>query len=81
LAPAVNLAGLGGTLSRADMATRSANWAIGSKIVISADGATARSSGDADLVDSGVADGIVVGKVAGPVDPNTNTIPLFIDID
>ena len=44
LAPAVNLAGLSnGTLRRSDLATRSANWAIGSKIVISADGATASS--------------------------------------
>ena len=82
LALAVNLAGLGnGTLSGADMATRSANWAIGSKIVISADGAMARLSSESDLVGSGVADGIVVGKVAGPINPNTNTIPLFIDID
>ncbi len=49
LAPAVNLAGLGsGTLSSADMTTLSATWKIGSKIVISADGEMARSSGETD---------------------------------
>ena len=30
---------------------------------------------------SGDADPIIVGKVAGPIDPTNNTIPIFVNID
>ncbi len=46
---------------------------IGDKIVIGASGALALASSEAD--------GIVIGKVAGPIDTATGTIPLFINID
>jgi hypothetical protein len=46
---------------------------IGSKLAISARGEIGLSSAEAD--------GIVIGKVAGPIDEANGTIPLFIDID
>ena len=49
------------------------DWEIGNKLAISASGEMGVSSGEAD--------GIVVGKVAGPIDRANGTIPLFIDID
>ena len=53
--------------------TREASWEIGDKIAISTSGDMKRSSGEVD--------GIVVGKVVGPIDAVNGTIPLFIDID
>ncbi len=50
-----------------------ANMQIGSKMAVSASGEMALSSSAADE--------IVVGKVAGPIDEATGTIPIFIDID
>ncbi len=84
LAPAVNLAGLtsagagspegsSADVSSADMTTLSATWKIGSKIEISQD--------DGIGLSSGVEDTIVLGKVAGPMDPDNGSIPVFIDID
>ncbi len=49
-------------------------WEIGDKLAISAGGEMVTSSG-------AEADRIVVGKVAGAIDPETQTVPLFIDID
>ena len=46
---------------------------IGDKIAVSVSGAMVLSSRDAD--------GIVVGKMAGPIDAATGTLPMFIDID
>jgi len=88
LAPAVNLAGLSSAgagnpeginadVSSADMTTLSATWKIGSKIAVSAGGRLESSSSET----GSVVDSIVIGKVAGPVDLNSGTIPLFIDID
>jgi hypothetical protein len=50
-----------------------ADGVIGEKIAISV-------SGQMGLSNS-VADGIVVGKLAGPIDYDNGTVPLFIDID
>ncbi len=49
------------------------DWEIGNKMAISVSGEIGLSSGEAN--------GIVVGKVAGPIDKANGTIPLFIDID
>jgi hypothetical protein len=46
---------------------------IGDKIALAA-------NGDMGLASS-QPNGIVVGKIAGPVDAATNTLPVFIDID
>ena len=74
LAPAVNLAGLtSADVSSADMTTLSATWKIGSKIEIFQGGGIGLASGGEDT--------IVLGKVAGPVDPENGSIPVFIDID
>ena len=53
--------------------TRDASWEIGDKIAITADAKMGRADGATGT--------IVVGKVAGAIDPTTNTIPIFIDID
>lgn len=66
LAPAVNLTSL----------ARAADWQIGDKLAISASVEMMRSSSA-----EGMADGVVVGKVAGPVDAASGTIPLFLAID
>lgn len=50
-----------------------AEGAIGDKVALSANGQMEFSNG--------VADGIVVGKVAGPIDDGNGTVPMFIDID
>ena len=50
-----------------------ASGEIGNKMAISASGQIGLASAEAD--------GIVVGKVAGPIDTANGTIPLFIDID
>jgi hypothetical protein len=50
-----------------------ADGKIGDKIAISVSGAMKLSSREADE--------IVVGKVAGPIDEATGTMPMFIDID
>lgn len=79
LAPAVNLSGLGSAsvsspeVSSAHMTTLSANLEIGNKIAISPDGGLGRASGASDA--------IVIGKVAGPADPQSGAMPIFIDID
>ncbi len=49
------------------------NTQIGDKIAISVSGEMGLSSA--------VVDGIVVGKVAGPIDEKTGTLPMFINID
>ena len=69
LAPAVNLGGVGA----ASAVEASEGWQIGERIAVSAGGEMVRASGEAAP--------IVVGKVAGPVDPTNNTIPIFVDID
>ena len=53
--------------------TRDASWQIGDRIALTATAAMGRTD-DAD-------DTISIGKVAGPIDSETNTIPVFIDID
>ena len=53
--------------------TLGADGAIGEKIAISVSGQMGLSTS--------VADGIVVGKVAGPIDRDNGTVPMFIDID
>ncbi len=50
-----------------------ADGQIGDKISLTDSGEMALSSDEVD--------GIVVGKVAGPIDEATNTVPLFINID
>ena len=49
------------------------NGAIGDKISLSVSGEMGLSIGEVG--------GIVVGKMAGPIDAKNNTIPMFIDID
>ncbi len=49
------------------------NGAIGDKLALS-------TSGEMSIASSQV-DGIVVGRIAGPMDEKNGTIPLFIDID
>lgn len=67
LAPAVNL-------SSARLVT---NWQIGDQLILSTSGEMMRSSRGTD----GDADGIVVGRVAGPVDAKQGAVPLYINID
>jgi len=67
LAPAVNL-------SSARLVT---DWQIGDRLALSTSGGIVRSSRSSD----GAADGIVVGRVAGPVDTAQGTVPLYINID
>jgi hypothetical protein len=50
-----------------------ASGQIGDKIALSDDGQMALSSNEPD--------GIIVGKVAGPIDETNSAMPLFIDID
>ncbi len=50
---------------------RGTSFQIGDKIAISADGTLGRSSDD----------GIVIGKVAGEIDVENGTIPVFVDVD
>ena len=50
-----------------------ADGAIGDKVAISVSGQMALSNS--------AADGIVIGKVAGPIDEENATIPMFINID
>lgn len=49
---------------------RGVSFAIGDKIAISADGTLGRAT-----------DGIVIGKVAGEIDVENGTIPVFVDVD
>ena len=56
-----------------DSLARDAQWSIGDKIAVSGDGQMARDAGEANA--------IVIGRAAGPVDPETNTMPILIDID
>ena len=49
------------------------SWQVGDKIVVS-------STGEMGLM-SNETDGIVIGKVAGQIDEETGTVPLFINID
>ena len=67
LAPAVNL-------SSARLVT---DWQIGDKLALSTGGEMVRSSRGTE----GAEDGIVVGRVAGPVDAAQGTVPLYINID
>ncbi len=69
LAPAVNLSSLNSDLAAAS------SLAIGDKIALSTSGETTQSAAGAP------AGGIVIGKVAGPVDEATGTVPMYIDID
>ncbi|MFT5195528.1 MAG: hypothetical protein ACI85U_002549 [Candidatus Promineifilaceae bacterium] len=66
LAPAVNI----------DSISRSVEWTIGDKIALSPTGAITRSS---DTI--GDVDKVVIGKVAGPINTQNGTVPLFVDID
>ncbi len=87
LAPAVNVGGLSTTMSGnhavsgADTALLGADWEIGSKMLVAAGGTMVHASSVTGGTADRSVDGIVVGKVAGPYDPNSHTIPLFIDID
>ena len=56
-----------------DDVNRAVGWEIGDKLSLSSDGAFSRA------VDYPT--GIVVGKIAGPIDAENGTVPLFIDID
>lgn len=71
LAPAVNL-------PSARLVTE---WQIGDKLALSTSGEMVRSSRSGGGVLDGGADGIVVGRIAGPVDAAQGTIPLYINID
>ena len=53
--------------------TRGTSWEIGDKLTLTQTGSITRANGNTA--------GIVIGKVAGPIDVENRTIPLFIDID
>jgi hypothetical protein len=69
LAPAVNI----GSVISASATEGGESWAIGQKMAVSTGGEIVSASGEVER--------IIVGKVAGPLDPSNNTIPLFVDID
>ncbi len=73
LAPAVNLRTLG----------RAATWEIGDRVAVSTTGEMERLNREIDghrIDKDGIAP-IAIGKVAGPIDANSGTVPLFINID
>lgn len=69
LAPAVNLSSFDSEISAAS----SPSWQIGDRIHLSTGNRTERIGGQEDR--------IWIGKVAGPIDQEHGTVPLFIDID
>lgn len=69
---AVITAGLAGRVNISD-SNKSAVPAIGSKLSLNIAGGMQKYSG--------LSDEVVVGKIAGEFDPETSTVPVFIDID